>query len=260
MTCHEVHAILENSPATAACAVEGNFGEHIAQCAACRLLADAYHELGSGLNTLRDSAPEFPAALDNRVLADYRKHGVSAPGPIRNPKRPKMFKPVSALAWSAALAAAMLVAGVGIEWVFPREGWGTWREQPHAVSLATSEARAETAVPPRLPMARAATAPATFRRKGRTAMSGPQKRRHVVRQPKATPAPADEQLASLPAGFTGLMYCDALSCGGAMEVVRVQLPPQELGLTPGYSGSNNLISADVFIGADGIARGMRIVQ
>jgi hypothetical protein len=56
------------------------------------------------------------------------------------------------------------------------------------------------------------------------------------------------------------MYCDAISCGGGMEVIRVQLPSQDFPLMAGNAAADTVISADVLVGADGIARGIRIVQ
>lgn len=63
----------------------------------------------------------------------------------------------------------------------------------------------------------------------------------------------------MPDGFRSLMYCDELSCGGAMDVLRIQLPPSAIGLMTAEP-SGNVVSADVLVGADGIARGIRIVR
>lgn len=56
------------------------------------------------------------------------------------------------------------------------------------------------------------------------------------------------------------MYCDELSCGGAMDVVRVELQPSDVGLMATAQQDRNAIAADVLVGADGIARGIRIVR
>jgi 2-polyprenyl-6-methoxyphenol hydroxylase-like FAD-dependent oxidoreductase len=65
---------------------------------------------------------------------------------------------------------------------------------------------------------------------------------------------------SIPEGFRSLMYCDELSCGGAMDVVRIELQPSDVGLMATAQQDRNAISADVLVGADGIARGIRIVR
>ena len=56
------------------------------------------------------------------------------------------------------------------------------------------------------------------------------------------------------------MYCDELSCDGGMEVVRVQLPSLPAGLMPVPTAGNRVVTADVLVGADGFARGIRIVH
>jgi hypothetical protein len=56
------------------------------------------------------------------------------------------------------------------------------------------------------------------------------------------------------------MYCDQLSCAEAMEVIRVQLPTSIAGLTPGSTPTDGMVFADVLVGPDGIARGIRIVE
>ena len=57
------------------------------------------------------------------------------------------------------------------------------------------------------------------------------------------------------------MYCDELSCVGAMEMIRVQLPSSRVaGLTPASTLPNGVIFADVLVGPDGIARSIRIEE
>ena len=81
--------------------------------------------------------------------------------------------------------------------------------------------------------------------------------REPVTQAMQTVAEIDE---NLPAKFQSLMYCDQISCPGAMEVIRMQFPPPLLGLAPRSGAANGLISADVLVGQDGIARGIRVIE
>jgi len=57
------------------------------------------------------------------------------------------------------------------------------------------------------------------------------------------------------------MYCDTLSCPEAMDVIRVQLPstamPRQVS---GFIQSSKSVTADVLIGPDGIARGIRLEE
>jgi hypothetical protein len=62
------------------------------------------------------------------------------------------------------------------------------------------------------------------------------------------------------ADFRSLMYCDELSCGGLLTVVRVEVPASDVALTPASNSASDMVVADVLVGSDGIARGIRIVQ
>src|SRR5262249_53486263 len=63
-----------------------------------------------------------------------------------------------------------------------------------------------------------------------------------------------------PQEFRSLMYCDEISCDGGMNVVRVQLPALPSGFLPAANTGTRPVSADVLVGADGFARGIRIVH
>ncbi len=76
----------------------------------------------------------------------------------------------------------------------------------------------------------------------------------VVRARKAA---AVTHRGPLPPGFASLMYCDEMSCTGQMEVIRVELPPP---VTPTAGPAAAPVMAEMLVGADGIARGIRIVQ
>jgi len=65
---------------------------------------------------------------------------------------------------------------------------------------------------------------------------------------------------SFPTSFKSLMYCDPFSCPGAMDVIHVQLPAPILGLMPASVRASGVVSADVLVGPDGIARGIRVVE
>jgi hypothetical protein len=62
------------------------------------------------------------------------------------------------------------------------------------------------------------------------------------------------------ADFRSLIYCDELSCGGLLAVIRVQLPASDVAHTPASNSPSDTVLADVLVGSDGIARGIRIVQ
>jgi hypothetical protein len=56
------------------------------------------------------------------------------------------------------------------------------------------------------------------------------------------------------------MYCDQISCSDSMDVIRVQLPSPVMGITPASARMGGVVSADVLVGPDGIARGIRVVE
>jgi hypothetical protein len=45
-----------------------------------------------------------------------------------------------------------------------------------------------------------------------------------------------------------------------MEVIRVQLPSPVFGMMPGSVPATGFVSADVLVGPDGVARGIRLVE
>jgi hypothetical protein len=45
-----------------------------------------------------------------------------------------------------------------------------------------------------------------------------------------------------------------------MDVIRVQLPSPIFGIMPGSAQATGFVSADVLVGPDGIARGIRLVE
>jgi hypothetical protein len=56
------------------------------------------------------------------------------------------------------------------------------------------------------------------------------------------------------------MYCDELSCAGAMDVIRVEVPAEALRVPQRERSGNEPVEADVLVGPDGVARGIRLVQ
>jgi hypothetical protein len=56
------------------------------------------------------------------------------------------------------------------------------------------------------------------------------------------------------------MYCDVLSCAGAFEVIRMELPAASANRDPTAQQGSGIVLADVLVGSDGIARAIRIVN
>ena len=149
-----------------------------------------------------------------------------------------------ALGWAAAVGFTVVVVYGGMLLSIPRQHVWVDRQvtarQPMSPQVPTT-ANTETA------MAQKIT------RKAPKSLAGSVKRENDA----ASLAKRDN---SFPTRFQSLMYCDQISCPGAMEVIRVQLPSPVLGLTPASARANGAVSADVLVGPDGIARGIRVVE
>jgi hypothetical protein len=244
MTCQELRSYYEDPMR-----VDTNFrvdsaevAAHAADCADCGRFIEQQRDLGMGLRLVQECVAEPSTALDAVILANYREYVSKQPssvGSTPSRRRPKS----AALRWSAALAAVVLVAVI-----LSSQG------RKNVATIPQSSTAQSIAVPqPTDSNPRDSNLSAVMKREVSHATSSP-----VVR--RRHPAPSVATLGnSLPVGFHSLMYCDELSCSGAMEMIRVQLPSSSAFTSP--SGrTNDVVFADVLVGSDGIARGIRIVE
>jgi hypothetical protein len=212
--------------------------EHLAHCPECARFVEARRELGAELRLVRESAPEPSAALEAAVLANYRRGIAGDPPLVRTGTRR-----FTIVYWTAAAAAALALAAA--LFVHP------------ARRLETSNLNIESAQPP--------TAQPGTSEKGANRVpwtndaSSLKARQRSVRQPRRAPQGATTKSPAFE-DFRSLMYCDALSCGGAMQLIRVQLPSSAAAFEPAAASPDRAIYADVLVGSDGIARGIRVVQ
>ena len=249
MNCQVVRACFEDPlrPDFDQRAAAAEVAEHLLSCVECSRFVEGQRRLGDGLRLARESAPAVPASLDAAVLANYRGHAGEQTQTVRPSfaKRPRWL-PV--LLWSATAVALVLVGMIALG---PRHTAVPVAAKPQTAPRVANSQTVNTRVgieqeaPPSVDSRPVAAglhrAPA-----------------ETLRQPAAAPAAMPPE--SLPASFRGLMYCDALSCGGAMEVIRVQLPASAVALAPSSVSSGDAVYADVLVGPDGIARGIRIVE
>jgi len=230
MTCHELRLYFDD-PMRRDDELRAEL-EHLAHCADCARFVRAQRELGNSLRLVREAVPQLPAALDAAVLAGYRRHlGEQHRGVLQVRGR----RSLALLRWGAAAAAILLTAAL----LYRPEH----RAEPAAVRTPVSPPA--VAVSARVTTQVAKDLPGT-RRRPRTATD-----RHT-----ALPSTSPATFSALPPGFRSLMFCDELSCGEALEVIRVQLPSSG---TLAASGGQPVF-ADVLVGSDGIARGIRVVE
>ncbi|HKD04215.1 MAG TPA: hypothetical protein VKB77_17375 [Terriglobales bacterium] len=230
MTCHELRLFFDD-PMRQDDELRAEL-EHLAHCVDCARFVAAQRELGNSLRLVREAVPQLPAALDAAVLTGYRRH---LGGQHRAVVQVRGKRSLALLRWGAAAAAILLTAAL----LYRLEH----RAEPTAVRTLVSPPA--VTVPARVTAQVAKDLPGT-RRTRRTATD-----RHTV--PSASAAAVN----ALPAGFRSLMFCDELSCGEALEVIRVQLPSSAGALA---ASGGQPVFADVLVGPDGIARGIRVVE
>jgi len=236
MTCHELRLYFEDPLGMDA--QSPRVAEHLAHCAGCARFIEARRELGAGLRLVRESAPESSAALEAAVLANYRRRITGDPPLVRS--RTRRF---TVVAWTTAAAAVLALAGALL--LHP------------ARRLETSNSKIEWAQPP-------IAETGTFEKGANSvpwtnAASSPKTRLRTAQQPRRAPQVATTK-SPVFEDFRSLMYCDALSCGGDMLLIRVQLPSSAAAFEPAAAAPYGAIYADVLVASDGIARGIRVVQ
>ena len=243
MTCQELHNYFEGRLRVDTNHLSVEPAEHIATCLACERFVEEQNEREEHLRAVRDSAPSVPASLDNAVVADYRSFVLEQSRLAKSTPLEHSINPRAALGWAASVAFAIIVAYGGMLLFIGQhvrvDRQGTVRQPvaPQAQKTANKEtARAQI-----------------ITRKAAKSYGGSGKRANN----RALRAEGD---SSFPARFQSLMYCDQISCPGAMEVIRVQLRSPVLGVTPASTRTDGIVFADVLVGSDGIARGIRVVE
>jgi hypothetical protein len=213
--------------------------DHVRVCADCRNFVDAQRELGARLRLLRDSAPQISTYVDSAVLVNYRRR-VDKPTASTGSTAPrKRTSRLATIVWRGGIAAAIIVILLLAEKRTPTTAIHEHAEQAMTMRQATSMSNKLTA-------------------EGETA--------HPLRRQSPTHRSSHGESAvpvmsnSLPTEFQSLMYCDQLSCAGTMDVIRMQLPASAEDSAPASGTANGTVLADVLVGADGIARGVRIVE
>ena len=250
MTCEEIRCCLEGHLRdTESLSDRAAVAEHISACVDCSRFLEEQRALASSLRALRESAGAVPESLDSAVLSRYRQFTMSRNGDIRMGRTDlTRFRP--AWVWSAVAAAILMAASL----------WFSSSKQP------VIKTEAPTPTSPVATVAKGATATLTHATGKDVArnVSAKEKKGHFVSRtlrshPRSAPLQAAARASrSLPEGFRSLMYCDALSCPEDMEMIRIQLPSSALpGTVPGLVRTSGSVTADVLVGADGFARGIR---
>ena len=204
---------------------------HLEQCQACRRVWHTEQELARRFQELKDSAPTPPQQMEASVMGAYRANFAR---PVEIRKAPQVL--LRTLAWGGV--AVLMILGV---LVFSRRN-----TEPTTADLSWKPPL--IAAPPIQPQARATEVAA---RKPR----GP----HRAKGNSAVPQQPVMEARDPSTGFQNLMYCDALSCSGPMDVIRIEMPAAAVNQAA-WRPHNGFVQADVVVGSDGIARAIRIVR
>ena len=247
MNCREVQSHFEERGlATELHPLDTELAQHISGCDSCRRLAGMRKHMLANLCLLRDTAPNMSESLDASVIANYRKE-MAWKQVTSTRSRPASFNGFWRLGVTAA--AALLVIAAALVLRKSQNPAEPNLEPPPTRNVA----RNDQSAPPKPSY--------SVPRRKKTA--------HVAKSvtPRADASGTEQLSAAAPAfrpddsqGFRSLMYCDELSCDGGMNVVRVQLPALPSGFLPAANTVARPVSADVLVGADGFARGIRIVH
>jgi hypothetical protein len=241
MTCEDVRTHIENDARTAAAEFwsDSRVAAHIASCADCSQFAEERQNLAKSLQLVRESVSPVSMSLDAAVLANHRRfmaeRQTASKAQIYRTRFPLFLR------WGA-VAALLMITGA-IAWHSTRKPIKTIAAPPPVQPSSTTVAAlpATRTAQPQIWPAHRLISPA-----------------HKHSAP-TNAHPAARTVASMPDYFRSLMYCDELSCDGAMDMIRVQLPSSVLARpTSAFRPANGLVNADVLIGPDGIARGIRI--
>ena len=255
MTCKEIRWYFEDHLRDAeVLAARGAFAEHAATCPDCSRFVAEQRELGRSLRELRESIGSVPQSINPSVLLNYRRHMADQNAPDRVSINGK-FRPRLVWGFAALAAALLLIAGSVRHWRHAATDTALHATTGQPSTISVRETTKNTASGSRL---RAFSLSATPRRVTPRPAAAPRVRPSAPGRTASWPV---RTLRSLPEGFRSLMYCDELSCPQDMEMIRVQLPssamPRQL---PGFMQTSGSVTADVLVGSDGIARGIRLEE
>ncbi len=251
MTCNELQDSVKSVSARADI-VGTDILSHLETCSACRQWMEIEQRLMGPLQVLRDSVPVIPATVDESVLNAYRAQLQHASSDVIRSRKPAPS--MSNLVWRAAIAALLVAGAILLFGTRKAPSPTTAKMQPTpVVSSAQLQTQPQSEAPKPVTTPRPVTAKPVITKK-RT--SRPLRKAPV---PAAEGSSTEDAYMGLPPDFRNLMYCDQLSCSGAMEVIRMNLPASSIGLAS-PSRSSNVVAADVVVGADGVARAIRILN
>lgn len=263
MNCNTFSAMVKDAARRThpAAALPQDLTDHAAACQPCRRQLMALQALSAALQqaALETSQIAPSPLLEERVMAEFRRQARVAPAPTHR--------------WAPALAAAAAIAFVSLAALYvarrraaapPVSGPQPARAQANAANkLAALSTTAEVAgaAPPTRATGKAAQhlPPAAAKPRSKARSRGPQPSRATARRRFINPVSP----VIWTGNFLPLPQGENMPEADGAQVVRIQLPGSALasiGMQPPISAANTVVTADVLIGDDGVARGIRFVE
>ena len=256
---------------------------HAAQCSSCSVQLSQAQALSQGLAALREAdrkatpSRRHPAQREDALRAALRATRLAVVNPsttaVAVPHRARRATlavppPRRVMGWVARVALALSLCGLT---------YGVWRnaitEQPPAqtaTALASVAPRVWPAVPQFAPVMTTPIVATVHAASVRTAAFRPVQARStrpalVAAAPRTKPARNEVFTSHAPEVVTEFfpLNGNSLTTNEEMQVVRVKLPRQVLaafGLPVNEARADERVTADVLLGADGLAHAVRFVR
>jgi hypothetical protein len=233
--------------------------DHARSCPRCAARLSDQRKLAAALRAVNSAASneQAPASVEHSLLSAFRaRFDASCPATAVETTSPRRGGAVAWPVWAVAAAAVMLLLGIV----------AIWRLEP--TSPARSSDRASS---PRVSNKKPAEVATVGNDETQPAAAVV---RHLVSRPRRTakygtpskPHATSEQVPAteVTTRFYPLPYGSGLGLDEGWALVRVQVPRASLAslgvpISAG-SESNEMLTADVVVGQDGLARGIRFVQ
>lgn len=228
---------------------------HAEACASCAVRLEEQRSLTSGLRSLAEEMKAFqaPGHVESRLRKAFRERDV-----VRQPAHATMRT------WFAVAGiAAMLLITVGVVAVRL-----SWAPAPSPVALVTGDYKAAPEIGPDKPSSAPEVSPNPKRPNSQTRSKTAKHRVKRNVGPSSIPVstrPSNSTMAAVEV-TTGFMQLGDVSLANLQEgaqVVRVEMPRYAMarfGFPVNMERYDEKVKADVWLGADGLARAIRFVQ
>lgn len=229
-------------------------GEALAHSDACEECAVRLRDeemLTGGLQSLAHEMDslEAPAALETKLLAEFRNRSVAVPR-----------RRVNARYWLSAVAAILLIA-IAIVAMRSRSVDDNSQKQAGNVPLRVQEQPRDNANDK--PMNQDNVVVSNDDKQQEAVPVQPRRRSNRVNRPAAAAVAANHVTNEIATDFMPLGYMNAASLQDGGQIIRVELRRSALtnfGIPVNMDRYNEKVKADVLIGVDGLAQAIRFVQ